>query len=50
MVCQFCKQDVDQPCQDTHEMEQRANDHIDRCEKAFDSQKDASQGQSGGSI
>jgi hypothetical protein len=50
MVCQYCKQDVDKPCHTMKEVQQRAADHVERCEKALNRQKDASQGQSGGSI
>lgn len=50
MVCQYCKQDVDKPCHSMHDVQQRASDHVERCEKALDRQKDVSQGQSGGSI
>jgi hypothetical protein len=37
MRCQFCKQDVDNPCHNTQEMQQRASSHIPRCEKALKS-------------
>jgi hypothetical protein len=39
MICPFCKQDVDAPCQNTVEMQQRASAHIDRCEMALKSLK-----------
>jgi hypothetical protein len=32
------------------EVQRRASDHVERCERALNRQKDASQGQSGGSI
>lgn len=35
MMCPFCKQDVDNPCGSTGQMEQRAADHVERCEKAL---------------
>jgi hypothetical protein len=35
MICQFCKQDVTDPCHNKQEMQQRANDHIICCEKAL---------------
>lgn len=38
MMCQFCKQDVDQPCRTTQDVEQRAEKHIDRCENALKDQ------------
>ena len=50
MVCQYCKKDVGSPCHTMQEVQQRASDHVERCERAFNRQKDASQGQSGGSI
>ena len=50
MVCQYCKKDVDTPCHTMQEVQQRASDHVERCKRAYDRQKDASQGQSGGSI
>lgn len=54
MICQFCKQDVDQPCHDTQELHQRAMDHVERCEKAFRNELgdriNPSDGQSAGSI
>lgn len=50
MVCPYCKQDVDQPCDSMQDVQQRASDHVERCEKALNRQKDASQGQDGGSI
>ncbi len=50
MVCQYCKQDVEKPCDSMKDVQQRASDHVERCEKALNRQKDASQGQDGGSI
>jgi hypothetical protein len=44
MMCHFCKQDVDQPCQTTQDVEQRAEKHIDRCENALKSQDGAASG------
>jgi hypothetical protein len=35
MICQFCKQDVDDPCHDPQDVQQRAAHHIERCEKAL---------------
>jgi len=50
MMCPYCKHDVENPCTDMQEVQQRAASHVERCERAFNRQKDASQGQSGGSI
>ncbi len=54
MTCQFCHQDVKNPCHDVKEMRQRAMRHVDRCEKALkDDLSDSinpSDGQSAGSI
>ncbi|MBL0403876.1 hypothetical protein JKG68_07870 [Microvirga aerilata] len=35
MKCQFCHQDVDNPCHNAEEMQQRAASHVDRCEHAL---------------
>lgn len=35
MICPFCKQEVDEPCRNTVEMQRRASDHIERCDKAL---------------
>ena len=35
MLCRFCHQDVDQPCQTAAEVEERAAWHVDRCEGAL---------------
>lgn len=37
MRCQFCKQDVDQPCHNAQEMQRRAMSHNDRCDHALKS-------------
>jgi hypothetical protein len=37
MICPFCKQEVDEPCHNTVEMQRRARDHIERCDKALKS-------------
>jgi hypothetical protein len=54
MICQFCRQDVQDPCRDTRDMRQRAMDHVDRCENALKedlkSGINPSDGQSAGSI
>jgi len=54
MICQFCQQDVNEPCHDIQDMRQRAMSHVDRCEKALkDDLSDGinpSDGQSAGSI
>lgn len=49
MKCQFCQQDVDDPCHDTREMQQRAARHIDRCEHALENQQSMGGANSGGS-
>ncbi len=35
MICPFCKQEVDEPCRNTVEMQRRASDHIERCDNAL---------------
>jgi hypothetical protein len=37
MVCPFCKQEVDEPCQSTVEMQRRASEHIEPCDRALKS-------------
>jgi len=39
MKCQFCHQDVDDPCRNSQEMQQRAASHVERCEHALKSQQ-----------
>jgi hypothetical protein len=39
MICSFRKQDVNGPCHNTGEMQQWADDHIDRCEEALTASK-----------
>ena len=39
MKCQFCQQDVSDPCHNTQEMQQRAASHVDRCEHALKDQQ-----------
>jgi hypothetical protein len=39
MICPFCKQEVDEPCRNTVEMQRRAADHIERCDQALRSLK-----------
>jgi hypothetical protein len=36
MVCQYCKKDVDTPCHTMQEVQQRASDHVERCEGALE--------------
>lgn len=54
MICAYCKQDVDQPCPDVHEMRRRAMNHVERCERALRDELadeiDPSDGQSAGSV
>jgi len=49
-MCPHGKHDVESPCDDMQEGQQRAASHVERRERAFNRQRDASQGQSGGSI
>ncbi len=35
MRCQFCHQDVENPCHTTQEMQRRAESHVERCEHAL---------------
>ena len=35
MICQFCKQDVKEPCHNREEMQERASWHVERCEHAL---------------
>jgi hypothetical protein len=44
MVCQFCKQDVEKPCHNAQEMQQRAMSHVEHCEKALRSQHGPGEG------
>jgi hypothetical protein len=37
MKCQFCHQDVENPCHNAQEIERRATSSIERCEKALKS-------------
>lgn len=39
MKCQFCQQDVDNPCHNTEQMHGRAASHVDRCEHALKDQQ-----------
>ena len=50
MMCPYCKHDVEISCTDMQEVEHRAASHVERCVRAFNCQKYARQGQSGGSI
>lgn len=38
MICAYCQQDVNEPCHNVQEMQQRAESHIERCEHAYRSQ------------
>ncbi len=38
MICAFCQQDVNEPCHNIQEMQQRADSHVDRCEHALERQ------------
>jgi hypothetical protein len=35
MRCQFCHLDVENPCRSTEQMQQRAAEHVERCEHAW---------------
>jgi hypothetical protein len=35
MICQYCKDDVKDPCHSRQEMEERASWHVERCEHAL---------------
>ena len=54
MICQFCRQDVKDPCHDPRDMRRRAMNHVQRCEKALrDDMSDGinpCDGQSAGSV
>jgi hypothetical protein len=39
MICQYCKEDVKNPCHNRQEMQHRAASHIDRCENALKAQQ-----------
>lgn len=39
MKCQFCHQDVENPCHNMQQMQQRAMSHVERCEHALQSRK-----------
>jgi len=41
MKCQFCQQDIENPCHNTQEMEQRAESHVERCEHALHDRQDS---------
>jgi hypothetical protein len=54
MICQFCQQDVQDPCHNVQDMRQRAMSHVERCERALKNDLsdgiNPSDGQSAGSI
>jgi hypothetical protein len=35
MKCQFCQQEIENPCHNAQEMQQRAASHVERCEHAL---------------
>ena len=43
MKCQFCQQDIENPCHTTQEMERRAESHVERCEHALNDRQDSQQ-------
>lgn len=44
MKCQFCHLDVREPCHDKQEVQQRAANHVERCEHALQSQQGMNSG------
>ena len=44
MQCQFCHQDVDSPCHNSQEIQQRAASHVERCEHALQAQQGSGSG------
>ena len=38
MICAFCQQDVNEPCHNIQEIQQRAERHVERCEHALEQQ------------
>ncbi len=44
MKCQFCHQDVSDPCHNRQELQQRATSHVERCEHALKSLQGADSG------
>ncbi len=44
MKCQFCHQDVDNPCHNTQQMQERAASHVDHCEHALKDREGAAAG------
>ncbi len=50
MKCQFCQQEVDSPCHNSEEMQQRAASHVDRCEHALKDQQGMGAGSHRGDI
>ncbi len=38
MICQFCNQDVPNPCHDKHQVRERAANRVERCEHALKDQ------------
>ncbi len=39
MKCQFCHQEIENPCHNAQEMQQRAASHVERCEHALQDQQ-----------
>ncbi|WP_457093665.1 hypothetical protein [Microvirga sp. P5_D2] len=44
MRCQFCHLDVENPCRSTEQVQQRAADHVERCEHALHDGQDMGAG------
>ena len=39
MRCQFCHQEVENPCHNAQEIQRRAESHVERCEHALQARK-----------
>jgi hypothetical protein len=50
MICQFCKQDVSNPCHNAQEMKHRAMWHVPHCEKALRSHPSSGSAASTGQV
>ena len=50
MECNFCHQDVPDPCKDTTQLHARAEEHVERCEDAEKEEDIGAEGQLPGLI
>ena len=48
MKCEYCHQDIENPCHNTQELELRAASHVERCEHALQDQKGMGSSSRGG--